>query len=110
MLREVTTRRASCIAFAMGLRDRLGAASGVRVLDAEMVRMVLDLSGLTGKMDSVDGDDDDEEEEDDEESEEEESEEDDEEDDEEGWFTLVHGSSAEEEEEGEDEDEDEDEE
>ena len=92
----------------MGLRDRLGAASGVRVLDAEMVRMVLDLSGLTGKMDSVDGDDDDEEEED--ESEEDEEEDDDEDDDEEGWFTLVHGSSGEEEAEGEEEDEDEDEE
>jgi len=42
LLRAVATERARCIAFAMGLRERLGAASLVRALDPEVVRMVLD--------------------------------------------------------------------
>ena len=43
LLRAVATERARCIAFAMGLRERLGAGSLVRALDPEVVRMVLDL-------------------------------------------------------------------
>ena len=41
--RARATKRAQCIAFAMGLRERLGAGSLVRALDPEVVRMVLDL-------------------------------------------------------------------
>ena len=44
LLRAVATERARCIAFAMGLRERLGAGSLVRALDPEVVRMVLDKS------------------------------------------------------------------
>ena len=40
--RALETKRAQCIAFAMGLRERLGAGSLVRALDPEVVRMVLD--------------------------------------------------------------------
>ena len=43
LLGVVATERARCIAFAMGLRERLGAGSLVRALDPEVVRMVLDL-------------------------------------------------------------------
>ena len=42
MERARATKRAQCIAFAMGQRERLGAGSLVRALDPEMVRMVLD--------------------------------------------------------------------
>ena len=35
--------QARSIAFAMGLQERLGAASLLRALDPELVRMVLDL-------------------------------------------------------------------
>ena len=42
VLRAVATERARGIAFAMGLRERLGAGSPVRALDPEVVRMVLD--------------------------------------------------------------------
>ena len=35
-------QRARCVAFAMGLRERLGAGSLERTLDPEVVRLVLD--------------------------------------------------------------------
>ena len=41
LLREVATERARGVAFAMGLEERLGAGSRVRLLDPEVVRMVL---------------------------------------------------------------------
>ena len=45
LIRDEYTRRAErrdvCVAFASGLHDRLGNASCARVLDAEMVRMIL---------------------------------------------------------------------
>ena len=41
LLREVATQRDKCIAFAMGLEERLGAGSRVRSLDPEVVRIVL---------------------------------------------------------------------
>mmetsp|Transcript_60959 Transcript_60959/g.139435 ORF Transcript_60959/g.139435 Transcript_60959/m.139435 type:complete len:146 (+) Transcript_60959:87-524(+) len=40
--RRVARERARCIAFAMGLEERLGAGSLVRALDPGVVRMVLD--------------------------------------------------------------------
>ena len=43
LLRAVATERARGLAFAMGLRERLGAGSPVRALDPEVVRIVLDL-------------------------------------------------------------------
>ena len=41
LLRAVTTCRMRCIAFAMGLHERLGAGSRVGALDPGVVRMVL---------------------------------------------------------------------
>ena len=41
LIRAEATRRAQCEAFAMGLRERLGAGSLVLLLDAEVVRMIL---------------------------------------------------------------------
>ena len=43
LLSAVAAERARCIAFAMGLRERLGAGSPVMALDPEVVRMVLEL-------------------------------------------------------------------
>ncbi|KAJ1492938.1 ankyrin repeat-containing domain protein [Baffinella frigidus] len=42
LLRAVARRRATCIAFAMGLQERLGAESPVGALEPEVVRMVLE--------------------------------------------------------------------
>ncbi|KAJ1494669.1 hypothetical protein T484DRAFT_1765085, partial [Baffinella frigidus] len=42
LLRAVAMQRAKCIAFAMGLEERLGAESRVRDLDPGVVRMVLE--------------------------------------------------------------------
>jgi ankyrin repeat protein len=43
MLQEATVTRAKCVAFAMGHHKRLGVGSLVAPLDAEVVRMVLQL-------------------------------------------------------------------
>jgi ankyrin repeat protein len=43
MLQEAAVTRAKCVAFAMGHHKRLGVGSLVAPLDAEVVRMVLDL-------------------------------------------------------------------
>jgi hypothetical protein len=42
MLRAVAMQRAKCIAFTMGLEERLGAGSRVRELEPEIVRTILD--------------------------------------------------------------------
>jgi hypothetical protein len=43
MLQEAVVTRAKCVAFAMGYHKRLGVGSLVAPLDAEVVRMVLQL-------------------------------------------------------------------
>jgi len=42
MMRREAVRRVKCVAFAMGLQERLGAGSPVQELDAGVVRMVLE--------------------------------------------------------------------
>jgi len=42
MIEAVEESRAKCVAFSMGLEERLGAQSCVHALDAEMLRLVLD--------------------------------------------------------------------
>jgi len=48
MIQTETLPRAKCVAFAMALQERLGADSGVKVLDPEVVRMVLELELVKG--------------------------------------------------------------
>jgi hypothetical protein len=43
ILQEAAVTRAKCVAFAMGHHERLGVGSLVAPLDAEVVRMVLQL-------------------------------------------------------------------
>jgi len=43
MIQTETLPRAKGVAFAMGLQERLGEASGVNTLDKELLRMVLEL-------------------------------------------------------------------
>ena len=43
-LRAVAMRTAACEAFAMGLHERLGAQSLIQGLDADVMRMILDLA------------------------------------------------------------------
>ena len=41
LLRGVATRRARCVAFAMGRQERLGSSVWLKALDPEVVRMIL---------------------------------------------------------------------